>query len=240
MKLRKTPLALLLALCATLVASASPASAGTKAPRIDVSRFQGTIDWPTVAASGIRFAFVQAARGNGTGLCREAQPIRRRSFYAVNYANAKAAGIRVGPYHPPATGATRAEARRRDLRGRRLPRHGRHPTPATCCRARRRSPSTKAHGQPPAHLGAGWLKRVRARLGVKPMIYPTPPAGGLPAIPASSARPAIRSGSPSGASASRASRRGTGPAAATQSGGTTARGWCRGRSRRRARTASRR
>jgi lysozyme len=174
MKLTKTSLALLLALCAVLIAPASPASAGTKAPGIDVSRFQGTIDWPTVAASGIRFAFVQAARGNGTDCTVKPDQCGGDPFYAINYANAKAAGIRVGPYHRAfATGATRAEARADAIseaevylltvgslsQGDLLPVLDVE-SPFTGLTANRLRTWIRV-----------FVKRVRARLGVKPMIY---------------------------------------------------------------------
>jgi GH25 family lysozyme M1 (1,4-beta-N-acetylmuramidase) len=174
MKLRRTSLALLLALCATLAAIASPASAGTKAPGIDVSRFQGTIDWPTVAGSGIRFAFLQASRGNGTDCTVRPEHCGPDPFYALNYAHAKAVGIRVGPYHRVfASGATLAEARADAISeadvylatvGTLVPGDL---LPALDVE----SPFT---GLAPKRLRTWvrvWLKRVRARLGVKPMIY---------------------------------------------------------------------
>jgi lysozyme len=174
MALRKTSLALALALCATLIAAASPASAGTKAPGIDVSRFQGTIDWPTVAASGIRFAFVQAARGNGLDCTVKPADCGADPFYAINYANAKAAGIRVGPYHRAfASGATLAEARadaisEADVY---LATVGTISPGDLLPVLDVESPFT---GLTPKRLRTWvrvWLKRVRARLGVKPMIY---------------------------------------------------------------------
>jgi hypothetical protein len=57
--------------CASLAAivvllAASPSEAATpRLPGIDVSRFQGLIDWPLVGASDVQFAFVQASRGSG-------------------------------------------------------------------------------------------------------------------------------------------------------------------------------
>lgn len=174
MKPGKTSLALVLALGAALLATAAPAWAGTKAPGIDVSRFQGTIDWPTVAGSGIRFAFVQAARGNGTDCTVRPEHCGADPFYAINYANAKAAGIRVGPYHRAfATGATRAEARADAISeadvflatvvtltpGDLLPALDVE-TPFTGLTPKRLSTWIRV-----------WVKRVRARLGVKPLIY---------------------------------------------------------------------
>jgi GH25 family lysozyme M1 (1,4-beta-N-acetylmuramidase) len=171
---RRTSLTLLLALCAAFAATASPASAGTKAPGIDVSRFQGTIDWPAVAASGVRFAFVQASRGNGLDCTVRPEHCGGDPFYAINYANAKAVGIRVGPYHRVfASGATMAEARADAVSeadvylatvGTLVPGDL---LPAL-------DVETPFTGLTPKRLRTWirvWLKRVRARLGVKPMIY---------------------------------------------------------------------
>jgi lysozyme len=54
---------------------------------IDVSTWQGVINWPQVKAAGIQFAIVRA--GHGTS---------RDKYWEKNYAGAKAAGIRVGAY----------------------------------------------------------------------------------------------------------------------------------------------
>ncbi|MCR8645236.1 glycoside hydrolase family 25 protein [Paenibacillus sp. N1-5-1-14] len=56
---------------------------------IDVSHYQGTIDWAKVRASGISFAFIKATEGT----------TYTDSKLAANLAGAKAAGIKVGAYH---------------------------------------------------------------------------------------------------------------------------------------------
>ena len=56
---------------------------------IDVSHWQGTIDWNQVVASGKRFAYMKASEG--TSLVDET--------YAGNRAQAKALGLYVGAYH---------------------------------------------------------------------------------------------------------------------------------------------
>jgi GH25 family lysozyme M1 (1,4-beta-N-acetylmuramidase) len=104
------PLACLLLLVAAAPAPAAPAT--PRIPGIDVSRFNGTIIWPTVAASGIRFAFIAASRGNGTDCAVKPESCGADPFFAANRANAKAAGIRVGAYHRAfMTGGTRELAR---------------------------------------------------------------------------------------------------------------------------------
>lgn len=60
---------------------------GPVTPGIDVSTYQGVIDWSKVAASGVKFAYIRAGDGMGT----DAQ-------FARNWAGAKAAGILRGAY----------------------------------------------------------------------------------------------------------------------------------------------
>jgi lysozyme len=95
-----------------VAAGAAPAQAGTKAMGIDVSRFQGAIAWPSVAGSGIRFAFVQASRGSGADCTVKPLQCGPDPYFATNRLAAESAGIRVGAYHRAfATGATAADAR---------------------------------------------------------------------------------------------------------------------------------
>lgn len=57
---------------------------------IDVSRWQGTIDWPTVAsAGGKQFAFIKATEGT----------TYVNANYASDHAHARAVGIRTSAYH---------------------------------------------------------------------------------------------------------------------------------------------
>ena len=56
-------------------------------PGIDVSTWQGDIDWPTVAQNN-HFAIIRAGYGTGN----------IDNYYETNYAGAKAAGVRVGAY----------------------------------------------------------------------------------------------------------------------------------------------
>lgn len=60
---------------------------------VDVSSYQGVIDWEKAAADGVEFAFIRAAyRGYETGRLVEDTQFRR------NYEQAKAAGVDVGFY----------------------------------------------------------------------------------------------------------------------------------------------
>ena len=111
---RRAHRALLVASLVTLslAAGAAPAQAGKKAIGIDVSRFQGVIDWPSVAGSGIRFAFVQASRGSGADCTVRPGQCGPDPYFAGNRLAAESAGIRVGAYHRAfASGGTVTDAR---------------------------------------------------------------------------------------------------------------------------------
>lgn len=61
---------------------------------VDVSAYQGEIDWAEVKAAGVEFAMVRAGfRGYG-----QAGPIRQDDFFWANMEGALAAGLRVGVY----------------------------------------------------------------------------------------------------------------------------------------------
>lgn len=56
---------------------------------IDVSHFQGEVDWPAVAAAGVRFAFIKATEG-----LADVDP-----RFASNWQGSRAAGLLRGAYH---------------------------------------------------------------------------------------------------------------------------------------------
>jgi lysozyme len=56
---------------------------------IDVSKYQGVIDWGKVGKAGIQFAMVRASEGQST----------RDSMFASNVAGAQRYGLAVGAYH---------------------------------------------------------------------------------------------------------------------------------------------
>lgn len=58
-------------------------------PGIDVSHWQGKVDWPAVAASGYRFAYIKLTQGRGFRDPRGLDNVRR----------AREAGLEVGGYH---------------------------------------------------------------------------------------------------------------------------------------------
>lgn len=57
---------------------------------IDVSKYQGVVDWAKVKASGVQFAILRAGYGRAI---KQIDP-----FFAINYKGCKAAGMPVGAY----------------------------------------------------------------------------------------------------------------------------------------------
>ena len=91
-------LKVLVALCAAALVAVPQAQAGPGQLGVDVSRFNGDIDWTEVRGAGVRFAFVAASRGSGDD-CVVPDSCGTDPNYDANYAGARAAGVRVGPYH---------------------------------------------------------------------------------------------------------------------------------------------
>jgi len=73
---------------------------------IDVSRWQGHIDWARVKAAGIQFAIIKAG-GSDAGFYTDPR-------WKENYRNAKANGIAVGAYYFVGPACTSAEAGKAD------------------------------------------------------------------------------------------------------------------------------
>lgn len=66
-----------------------PGPAGYRVHGVDVSKFQGTVDWRSLRAAGTNFAFIKATEGGD----------RVDDRFAENWAGAAAAGIDRGAYH---------------------------------------------------------------------------------------------------------------------------------------------
>ena len=85
----------------TLVATGSPAQAATT-PGIDVSHYQGNINWTSVRNAGIQFAFIKSTEGT----------TYRDPRFNTNYVAAYNAGVIRGAYHfalpNSSSGATQA------------------------------------------------------------------------------------------------------------------------------------
>lgn len=164
----------LLALVA-LLATAAPATAQSEwTPGIDVSRFQGQINWTRVARDDVEFAFVQASRGSGRDCSVASTECGPDQFYDYNYLEAKRAGIRVGPYHRAFVGGRGKRNVKRDARRearvfiktvRDLDRGDLRPALDL---------ETPFAGLRPFALRLWtrtWLRKVRRALGEKPIIY---------------------------------------------------------------------
>lgn len=67
-----------------LTASANPQYEG-----IDVSNWQGYIDYSKVRESGIEIVYIKSSQGSNI----------KDSYFDINYENAKANGLKVGFYH---------------------------------------------------------------------------------------------------------------------------------------------
>ena len=134
---------------------------------IDVSHWQGTIDWPQVAAAGKSFAILKATDGKaatgGTGLFID-------PTYASNHAAAKANGLWTGAYHfarpDPTPGDAVLEAD--------------HFVSVMNLGTGDLNPALDIEtdgGLSPSALTSwvmAFLDRVTARIGARPMIYTSP------------------------------------------------------------------
>jgi GH25 family lysozyme M1 (1,4-beta-N-acetylmuramidase) len=72
---------------------------------IDVSAWQGTVNWTSVRNSGVDFAFIRSTRGGTTGTYNQSTQVGTLShryddpFFASNITTARSRGIHAGPYH---------------------------------------------------------------------------------------------------------------------------------------------
>jgi lysozyme len=146
---------------------------------IDVSRFNRQINWQDVADSGVKFAFVEASRGSGGDCTVKPRRCGADPYYALNYQEARAAGIRVGAYHRAFTnGGSRRDASEdavteADLFVAQVGRlHHGDLLPAL-------DVETPFDGLDAERLRSWvrvWLRRVRRKLGAKPIVYTNAPA----------------------------------------------------------------
>ncbi|MCS7034030.1 MAG: hypothetical protein NZ561_08550, partial [Phycisphaerae bacterium] len=96
--------------------AATSESFGQRAVGIDVSAWQGSINWQTVArpvsqgGGGKQFAFIRSTRGGTTGYYNQSDPNNQNGqntlsqryddpYFVSNITNATAHGILAGPYH---------------------------------------------------------------------------------------------------------------------------------------------
>ncbi len=132
----------------------TPLLAGYSVHGIDVSAYQGRIDWPTVARNRVRFAFIKASEG---GTLRDPR-------FARNWREARAAGVLCGAYHyfqPNRDGQTQA-----NLFARTVPLAPGDLPPVLDVEA--------ANFHDVAVLRrevARWLRLIEAHYGVRPILY---------------------------------------------------------------------
>jgi lysozyme len=129
---------------------------GAQVQGIDVSSYQGTIDWTQVAGAGIGFAFIRVSDGTQAP----------DGDFAANWAGAKAAGVIRGAYQyirASEDGATQADLLISGIGGQVLA--GDLPPVADV---------ETLDGETAAHLIAclqNWIAEVESKLGVTPIIY---------------------------------------------------------------------
>jgi GH25 family lysozyme M1 (1,4-beta-N-acetylmuramidase) len=137
-----------------------PAVAATKVPGIDVSKWQGAVDWTAVASTAVRFVIIRATRGNDYDDPK----------YAEYLAEASANGLVVGAYHRAKVGVVAGDAKD----------EADHFIDVAQNDAGDVLPVLdieEANGLNVAKLTdwvRSWLTRVHARTGVRAMIYSSP------------------------------------------------------------------
>lgn len=128
---------------------------------IDVSHHQGHIDWPEVAQSGVKFAYMKATEGGDFV----------DSSFGQNWAEAKAAGIAVGAYHFYRQCKTGKEQADNFLSL--LPREAMQLPPVIDVEHMGPCPEGTAVRDPVAEVGV-FLDVVGAETGCRPILYATP------------------------------------------------------------------
>ncbi|HYI23739.1 MAG TPA: glycoside hydrolase family 25 protein [Candidatus Limnocylindrales bacterium] len=149
-------------LAGTLIGAATPfgrpAQAGVAyLPGIDISHWQGSVDWAQVKADGIRYVFAKVTEGNTFVDDR----------YALNKSGATAQGIAFGAYHFAQPGGGTADAiAEADHFIANAALGGKNLLPVLDMESHN-DLSPKALRR----WARAWLDRVEARLGVKAIIY---------------------------------------------------------------------
>jgi lysozyme len=134
---------------------AATCAAGSTLSGIDVSKWQGDVNWTKVAATGVKFAFVRVSHGVNT----------IDGWFESNWEEAHAAGLHVGAYQyfEPGQSATAQADIMIEKMGTLQP--GDLP-PVIDVESHGNLSSTKV-----AAAVTTWVQRVEAATGVKPIIY---------------------------------------------------------------------
>ena len=158
-------LAAVLVFAASAFAGASGAASSTRAKGIDVSNWQGTINWTKVANAGYRFAIAKATEATNY----------EDYTYAANRSGSQAAGLAFGAYHfarPSGLGlagvTASAVAQADYFLAFATPQAGELPPVL----------DLEATGKLSPHMldawTQAWTQEVYARLGVHPLVYSSP------------------------------------------------------------------
>lgn len=144
----------------TSARSGSRSVVGPTIPGIDVSHWQGTIDWTKVAEAGKRFAFMKATEG-----VDYVDPT-----FQTNRAGARANGLPVGAYHFARPDASAGDARR----------EARHfvsvadPQPGDLMPVLDLETSRGLDQEGVTRWARAWVAEVRELTGVIPFVYTSP------------------------------------------------------------------
>jgi GH25 family lysozyme M1 (1,4-beta-N-acetylmuramidase) len=90
---------------AAAVLTLTGAASAQRATGIDVSAWQGTINWTSVANSGVDFTFIRSSRGGTTGTYNQSTQVGTLShryddpYFVSNITQATSKGILAGAYH---------------------------------------------------------------------------------------------------------------------------------------------
>ncbi len=90
---KKLVLTLLLAVC--ILPFSIPVFAQARFQGIDVSKYQGQIDWNRVKNSGVQFAMIRTGYGGDPSSWNR----QTDAYFESNYSGATGAGLKVGAYH---------------------------------------------------------------------------------------------------------------------------------------------
>jgi len=147
-------------LSTTLASSVATVRASTNPSGIDVSHWQGPIDWSAVAADGVDFAIMKATEST----------TYTDPMFKTNRTNAQLAGVTVGMYHVASPSKSTDDARAEADRFLRIAK----PDVGNVIPTLDIEIANVPSGMKPAVLEAwvrAWLNRVTSKLGVRPMIY---------------------------------------------------------------------
>jgi GH25 family lysozyme M1 (1,4-beta-N-acetylmuramidase) len=144
---------------------ATPTFAAERVQGIDVSKWQGDVDWAEVASTPVRYVIMRATIGNTASTARSVDPM-----YFEYLAGATANGLVVGAYH-------RANVGRADDDATREANFFVNTAQIAADDVLPVLDIEEAHGLTPAEMQdwvREWVQQVLARTGVKPLIYTSP------------------------------------------------------------------